>query len=68
MQCTLKIWNNVFQSVHFATENESISENEKCNSNTNSSNDMTLAQSEHLYSGDTFISESQSKKTLAGKL
>ncbi|GFS21713.1 hypothetical protein ElyMa_005090400 [Elysia marginata] len=48
------------KSVHFATEYESLSEAESTPDSLKTSRDVhTLLPSEHLYSGDTFISETQ---------
>ena len=49
-----------FQSVHFATEYESVSDGESTADSLKTSRDArTLLPSEHLYSGDTFMSETQ---------
>ncbi|XP_059174742.1 uncharacterized protein LOC131954913 [Physella acuta] len=50
-------WPGMDKDISHCEENE--------NWNSNSSDGVTLAQSENVYSGDTFISESLSKKTLA---
>lgn len=48
------------KSVHFATEYESVSETDSTPDSLKTSGDVhTLLPSEHLYSGDTFISETQ---------